>query len=112
MVGRRELTAAVRSERRVTRIQARGTTTAARRYVSVIIYIRGRYVNLQHEATVVTSSYTRDVPFERDNETFNTRKLYNTDLYDSNSMMHSKFVQQSETKSSQYMHKNIHARIS
>ena len=29
-------------------------------------------VNLQHDATVVTSSYTRDVPFERDNETFNT----------------------------------------
>ena len=92
-VGRRELTAAASPERTVTRIQPRGNTTVAVRYVSVIIYIQGRYINLQHDATVDTSSYTRDVLFEGDNEIFNTRKLYNIDLYVSNSMMHRKFVQ-------------------
>ena len=92
-VRRRDLSAAARPERKVTRIQPRGNTTVTMRYVSVIIYIRGCYVNLQHDATVVISFYTRDVPFERDNEIFNTRKLYNTDLYVSNSMMHRKTLQ-------------------
>ena len=87
------LTVAARAERKITRIQPRGNTTVAMRYVSVIKHIRGCYANLQHDATVVTSSYTCDVPFERNNEIFNTRKLYNTDLYVSNSMMHRKFVQ-------------------
>ena len=71
--GRRELTAPACPERKVTCIQPMGSITVAMRYVSVIIHIRGRYVNLQHDATVVTS--TRDVPFERDDEIFNTRKL-------------------------------------
>ena len=73
--GRRELPAAARPERKGTRIQPRGNTAVAMRFVSVIIYIQGYYTNLQHDATVVTSSYTRDVPFVRDNEIFNTRKL-------------------------------------
>ena len=38
-VERRELTAAARPEHKVTRIQPRGNTTVAMRYVSVIIYI-------------------------------------------------------------------------
>ena len=91
--GRRELTVAARPERKVARIQSKGNTTVAIPHVSAIIHIRGRYVNLPYGATVVTSSYACDVPFGRGNEIFNTRKLYNTDLYVSNSMMHRKFVQ-------------------
>ena len=73
--GRRELTAPACSEHKVTRFQPMRNTTVAMRYISVIIHIRGRYVNLQYDATVVTSSYTRDVPFERENKIFNNRKL-------------------------------------
>ena len=47
------------------RIQLREYTTIAMRYVSVTIYIRGCYINLQHDATVVTNSYTCYVPLER-----------------------------------------------
>ena len=87
------LTAAAHPERKTTRIQPRGNTTVGMRLVSVNLYIRRCYANLQHDTTVFISSYTCDVAFERSNEIFNTLKLYNTDLYVCNSMMHRKFVQ-------------------
>ena len=87
------LTVAARTKRKNTRIRPRGKATVAMRYVSVNIHIRGCYVNLQHDATVVTDSYTCDVPSEQNNEIFKAQKFYNKDLYVSNSMMHRKFVQ-------------------
>ena len=77
----------------LTTLQPRGNTTVAMHYVPVIIHIRGCYVNLRYDITVVTSSYACDVPFERNKEIFNTRKFYITDLYVSHSMMHKKFFQ-------------------
>ena len=64
----------------ITTLQPRGNTAVARRFVSVFIHIRGCYVNLQYNLTVVTSSYTCGVSFERNNEIFNTRELHITDL--------------------------------
>ena len=70
---------AARTERKNTRIQRkpdidlttlqrRGNTKVVMRYVPVIIHIRGCYVNLRYDVTVVTSSYSYDVPL---NETMN-----------------------------------------
>ena len=47
------------------RVQPREYIIIAMRYVSVIIYKRGNYMNLQSVATVVTSFHTCFVPSER-----------------------------------------------
>ena len=74
----------------LTTLQPRRNTTVAMCYAPVIMHIRGCYANLQYYVTVVTSSYTCDIPSERNNELINTRKLYTTNLYIRNLLLHKK----------------------
>ena len=55
---------------------------------------------------MVTSSYKCDMPVERNNELLPPKSCTPQTSYISILMMHKKFVQQSETKSTQYTQKN------
>ena len=56
----------------LTTLRPRGNTPVAMCCVPVIMHIRGCYVSLKYDVTEVTSSYTCDIPYERNNELFNT----------------------------------------
>ena len=68
-----------------------GNTTVVMRYVPVIIHIRGCYVNLQYDATVVKCSYTCDVPLNETMKYLTPESC--TPQTSSSLLMHKKFIQ-------------------
>ena len=93
-------------------IQHREYTTLATLYATIFIYIKNCYMNLQSGETMITSFQAFYAFSERKTKKYQHPKVIQHAPNVINSMIHRRFVQKSEIKTSQYIRKNVYANIS